>query len=289
MAYVYLNGEIVGRQQAAVSPFDRGFLYGDGFFETTRIIAGAPLLLARHLERLACSCRQTGFGVVPDPAELKRAVRAVIEANGVTEGYLRISISRGLHEGRLTELESRRATVLVEGRPMDLPPLGATPPMTLARSRYRRNEDSPVVRHKTLSYQGNLLALAEGRRGGADEVFFLNARDELTEGAITNLFFIHEGTVHTPDVACGLLPGITRQVVLELCRALPVPVEVGRYCLADLMDADEVFCTNSLRGVVPVREVLDCPSLELGAETTSQLRLAYAEFAARSPGEEAPD
>ncbi|MHC4165268.1 MAG: aminotransferase class IV, partial [Planctomycetota bacterium] len=88
--FVYLNGRIFQRGEAAVSPFDRGFLYGDGFFETTRVVGGRPLLIRRHLERLACSCRETHFGAPPDPGELASGVERLIEANGVETGYLRI-------------------------------------------------------------------------------------------------------------------------------------------------------------------------------------------------------
>jgi len=162
---------------------------------------------------------------------------------------------------------------------MRLAPLGEPPSFVLARSPYRRNEHSAVVRHKSLSYQGNVLALAEGRRRGADEVFFLNSRGHLAECAITNLFFVARGIVCTPDVECGLLPGITRQVVLEICEDRGLPAEVGVYEERDLRAADEVFCTNSLRGVVAVEKILDYPGRRPGVhDVTARLQRAYAEL-----------
>ncbi|MFO8006372.1 MAG: aminotransferase class IV [Candidatus Brocadiia bacterium] len=278
MDNVYLNGRLVPREQARISPFDRGFLYGDGFFETTRICAGAPLFLERHLERLANSCRETGFGGGPDAAALAIGVKELIRANEVEEGYLRMTVSRGRHQGRLTELETTEPTVLAEARPMELPPLDAAPPpITLARADHRRNEASPVVRHKSLSYQGNVLALADGRRRGADEVYFLNSRGDLAEGAISNLFFVRDGTLCTPAVECGLLPGITRAVLLGLCAEEGIPLETGHYSEADLLTADEAFCTNSLRGMMPVASILGPPDTEFTpGETTAVLRTAYA-------------
>lgn len=274
---VYLNGRIVDRDDARVSAFDRGFLYGDGFFETTRIVAGKPVFLDRHLDRLASSCRQTGFDSAIDVDELAHGIAELAEANGVGEGYLRITVSRGLHRGRLGVLATEAPTVFAEARPMDLPPLDASSPLVLARSPYRRTEHSPVVRHKSLSYQFNVLALAEGRQRGADEVFFLNSRDQLTEGAITNLFFVKDGTVFTADVACGLLPGITRQVVLEICRDRGIPSEVGTYVEQHLRGADEVFCTNSLRGIMPVEKILDYPEKMLSTHAlTRRLQREYA-------------
>ncbi len=280
---VYLNGRLVPREEARVSPFDRGFLYGDGFFETTRISAGVALLLERHLERLANSCHETGFGAGPDVPALAAGVEELIRTNDVEEGYLRITVSRGRHQGRLTDLEAAEPTTFAEARAMELPPLEAlTPPIVLAPAAHRRNEASPIVRHKSLSYQDNILALAEGHRQGADEVYFLNSRGELTEGAISNLFLVRDGTLRTPEVECGLLPGITRAVLLELCTDEGIPVETGRYGEEDLLSAEEVFCTNSLRGVMPVGRVLGPPDSEFSpGNATARLRAAYAALVRR--------
>jgi branched-subunit amino acid aminotransferase/4-amino-4-deoxychorismate lyase len=279
--FVYLNGNVIGRDEARVSPFDRGFLYGDGFFETTRIVAGAPLLLDRHLRRLRDSCCAAGFGDGPDTADLAAGVDAVTAANAISEGYLRITVTRGEHTGRLAELRATEPTVFAEARPMDLPPLDRVPPIRLLRSRYSRNEDSPIVRHKSLSYQGNVLALAEARQAGADEVYFLDSHGRLTEGATTNLFLVRQGIACTPEVECALLPGVTREVVLELCRANDIPAETGRYSEDDLLEADEVFCTNGLRGIIPVSALIDHPEVTLSQRTiTGRLQDLYAAFVA---------
>jgi branched-subunit amino acid aminotransferase/4-amino-4-deoxychorismate lyase len=274
---VYLNGELLPRQAARISPFDRGFLYGDGFFETTRIEAGVPVFLDRHLRRMAASCAETGFGGALDVESIADGVRALVAANGVQAGYLRVTVSRGAYAGSLVALESEAPTIFAEARPMALPPLDAPAPVALIRSAYRRDERSPVVRHKSLSYQLNVLALAEGRKAGADEVYFLNAAGHLAEGAVTNLFFVHGGAVFTPDVACGLLPGVTRQVVLEVCAEEGVPAETGCYSEPELLAADEAFCTNSLRGVVGVRAILGSPGVvPPGGPVLARLQGAYA-------------
>ncbi len=278
--FVNVNGRTVRRSEATVNPFDRGLLYGDGLFETTRIIDGGALFIERHLDRLAASCAELGFGVALDTAGIATGVAATTEANGVEEGYLRITVTRGPYTGALTALECEEPTVLIEARAMDLAPLDAVPPITLARSPHARNEQSPIVRHKSTSYQLNALALAEGRGRGADEVYFLNSRGELTEGAISNLFWVKGGAVFTADVECGLLPGITRQVALELCAELAIPAEVGAYREPALLEADEVFCTNSLRGLMPVSRVLGPAQPTLHAfPLTERLRSAYCALA----------
>ncbi len=274
---VYLNGDLVPREAARISPFDRGFLYGDGFFETTRIEGGVAIFLDRHLRRIAASCAETGFGADLDTAAIGEGVRALIAANGVSMGYLRITVSRGVHAGALTRLQADAPTVFAEARPMELPPLDGPAPITITRSPYRRDEHSPIVRHKSLSYQLNVLALAEGRAAGADEVYFLNGAGELAEGAITNLFWVRGGVVSTPHVACGLLPGVTREVVLELCVEQGIPSEVGRYAEADLLGAEDVFCTNSLRGLVGVSRILGDPQVAPpGGPVLARLQTAYA-------------
>jgi len=275
--YAYINGSFVPREEAVISPLDRGYLYGDGFFETARIVAKRPFRLNRHIKRLNDSCLETGWGHAFRADEIEGVVTQLIARNEVTEGYLRITASRGLHLGTLTVLEASDPTLFIEVRAMDLPSLDGPPPFVLARASFRRDPTSPLVHHKSLSYQANLLALAEGRVRDADEVYFLNSRGELTEGAITNLFFVRDGAVHTPDVRCGLLPGITREAVMELCQKAAVACKTGVYKEEDMYAADEVFCTNSLRCVIPVKAILETPHKKLDEHTvTHKLQELYA-------------
>jgi len=283
--WAWLNGEIVRRAEASVSPFDRGFLYGDGFFETLRAFGGAAFLLREHIDRLNASCRETGWRWCLDAGEAADAVSGLLARNGMADAYLRITVSRGSASVPLTELQCAEPTVLIEVRDVPLPPLDAPPNIALAGSPYRRNERSPVVRHKSLSYQFNLMALAEGRGRGADEVFFLNPSGCLTEGAISNLFFVRDGALYTPAVECGLLPGVTRAAVIDLARNDGLEVSCGRYFEDDLRRAEEIFCTNSLRGIMGVERIVDYP--ELGScpgPTTARLQALYAEQVRRACG-----
>jgi len=244
---VYLNGCVVPRSEARISVSDRGFLYGDGFFETMRIVGGRPFRLEAHLERMRQSCLAAGWGGAPDDREIREAVEALVRANGVREGYLRITVSRGEHRGALTDLEAREPTVLVDAHAMELPPLESPPPFTLAR-----------------------------------EVYFVNTRGLLAEGAISNLFLVWDGVVGTPDVRCGLLPGITREAVREICADAGIPLETGEYPEGELGTADEVFCTNSLRGIVAVERIVDTPPRDFTAHPlTARLQGLYAALVRR--------
>jgi branched-subunit amino acid aminotransferase/4-amino-4-deoxychorismate lyase len=280
-SYVLLGRDLVGRSDAAVSAFDRGFLYGDGFFETTRVMDGVALFLDRHLDRLVRSCKEAGFQYQPDAAVLAEDLRDLIAANSLADGYMRLTVTRGRHDGSLTQA-SGPLTVFAEARAADLPPLDATPPITVAISPYRLNEDSALAGHKSISYQANLLALAEARTSGADDALFLNSNDDLCECTISNLFLVVDGHVLTPAESCGPLPGITRAAVLGLCAGLGLRAEEGRYEVEDLQAAAEVFCTNSLRGIMPVAEVVGiCIALPAPGPVTTALQTAYAAEAAR--------
>ena len=279
---VYLNGEILDREQARISPSDRGFLHGNGFFETLRIGPKGLFRLGAHLDRLSEACRCCGWEWVPSADRIGDAVGHLIRDNRVELGYLRITVSAGPSEGSLDDLTVREPTVYIDAHAMELPPLDKAPPLALCRAEHRINETSPLVNHKATAYHENVLALARGRARGADEVYFLNFRDELTEGAFTNLFFVSNGVVRTPEEACGLLPGITREALLEICGQEDVPVEVGRFKENALRAADEIFCTNSLRGVVPVEQVMgQAQKLPAPGPLTRRLQENYGRLVGR--------
>lgn len=160
---------------------------------------------------------------------------------------------------------------------MDLPALDATSPITVARARWHPSTDAPTARHKSLSYQANLLSLAEVRSAGADEAYFVNCEGNLCEGAISNLFFVSRGVVHTPCVECALLPGVTRRIALDICRDAALACEEGFYPEAALADAEEVFCTNSLRGIMPVGAIAGLGrGFQSPGPVCARIRAAYA-------------
>jgi branched-subunit amino acid aminotransferase/4-amino-4-deoxychorismate lyase len=271
---VYLNGRILSSDGGRISPLDRGLLYGDGFFETVRIEGGAPQRIERHLERLKASCCTAGFGDCVEFAAMKNGAEELIAANGVRRGRLRITLTRGVLPGVGTG-PAESPTVLMQAGQMDLPPLGEAEPIVLAVSPWRTNERSPIVALKRIGYQANLLALAEARDRGADEALMLNSVGQIAEGCISNIFLVQGGRVLTPALDCGLLPGIMRSIVLEACRAEGIQAEEGAYTIDSLQAADEIFCTNALRGIMPVKRVLIDPEWERAARpVTAQLQRA---------------
>jgi branched-subunit amino acid aminotransferase/4-amino-4-deoxychorismate lyase len=273
---VYLNGQILAADNARISPMDRGFLCGDGFFETARVWKGRVFRLGWHLDRLDRALRDASFGDAVNLHEVADAAETVVDANGVTDGRLRITVSRGVVPG-LDVGPPPDPTVFIQAHDMDLEPPGQCRPIVLALSESRVCNGSRTARLKSISYQANLLALAAGRRRGAQEVLLQNADGHLAEGALSNIFFVREGKLYTPHADCGLLPGVAREAVFQLCKDLSILVRRGYYGPEDLWGAGEVFCTNSLRGIMPVGRIIERPSMTLNKHPlTDRLQAAYA-------------
>ena len=241
---VWLDGAVHEGPAARVSVFDHALLTGDGVFETLRVYRGVPFAVRRHLDRLSRSA--TGMGLpVPDPSVLRAAMDEVVAANQLSEGRLRITVTGG--PGPLgSDRGGDGPTVIVVGGPMP-----AWPPTTdVVVVPWPRNERGALVGLKTVSYGENVVALAHARRLGAGEAVFGNLAGNLCEGTGTNVFVGVGGRLLTPPLSSGCLPGVTRDLLLEL-----LPVAEEDLPLAALAGVDEAFVTSSTREVQPVRAV----------------------------------
>jgi len=278
---VYVNGEVVPREDARVSPFDRGFLYGDGLFETIRAYAGVPFMLDAHLHRMGASAAALGIPM-PERAELGEAVTRLIELNQIGDAYVRITVTRGPHTGALAPAEPAEPTVLVEARKLhpyapELYENGAT----VVVSSLRHDSDSPLRRHKTTNYLLSILAKREARERGADEALLLDAAGHVAEGATSNIFCVRrhggrDSTLLTPPLDMNILPGITRATVLDLAREAGIETGETRLTLDDFCSADEIFLTNSLMEIMPVRCIDQRATYAIGGKVTSVAAEAYS-------------
>ena len=270
---VWLNGEFVTRETATVSAFDRSFLYGDGLFETIRAYGAVPFKLAEHLGRLGASAEALG---IVAPHGLADAVAGLIEKNGLSDAYVRITVSRGIHAGALASDEPVAPTALIEAKPLhpypaELYERGAT----LTVSSLSHDSASPLRRHKTTSYLASILAKREAKERGADEALLLDPAGDVAEGATSNVFCVRGGELLTPPLDLNILPGITRAAVIGLAREAGVTVREERFGLAALASANEVFLTNSLMEVMPVRFVDDHAFSPAPGPVTQSLAAAY--------------
>lgn len=241
---IWLDGALRDPDTARVSVFDHGLTVGDGIFETVKTIDGEAFALTRHLDRLTRSARGLGL---PDPdlAEVRDACAAVIEANPMPLGRLRIT-----YTGGLSPLGSDRGT---DG-PTLLVALGEATPRPESTSvitvPWTRNERGALTGLKTTSYAENVVALARARQEAATEALFRNTTGRLCEGTGSNVFVVLDGELHTPPLSSGCLAGITRALVAEWtgARETDLPGDV-------LERAEEIFLTSTLRDVQAVRRV----------------------------------
>jgi len=253
---MYVAGRFVPTREAAVSATDAGLLLGAGLFETLRTYGGRPFRLGRHLARLRQSGQTFRIFVGEPDDRIAEIITRLLSANELADARVRITATRGPLEAEVDDDEAPRATLLVAAGPMTPYPAeyyerGAT----VVISDIRINETDPTVYHKTTGYARNLLALRDAHNARATEALFFNTCNRLAEGAVSNVFLVKNGRLLTPPVEEGLLAGITRATVLELAAAISVPAEQRPLAVNDLLGADEVFLTNSIMELMPVRQV----------------------------------
>ena len=251
---VYLNGKLIPRSQTRISALDYGFLYGYGLFETMRAYGGRVFRLDSHLNRLAQSARVLGISI--EVLELKSAVMDTIQANKLSEARIRITVSIG--EGEMTpDLSTcNRPTVLILAENYQpYPGRVYRKGFRAVVSVIRRNSQSPLSLLKSTSYLESILARQEARAAGVDEALCLNEKGFLAEGSMSNIFLVADGILKTPGCESGVLPGITRQTVLELAPKLGIDTLECDIRLDELFQAREAFFTSSLIEVMPLTEI----------------------------------
>lgn len=271
---IFLDGLIVPEAEAVVSVYDHGFLYGDGIYETMRSYDGVVFMLSRHIKRLQRSAHLIRLEA-PEKERLTDAVYETLEANNLSDAYIRITLSRGKGPIGLDPGLCGKHTLVVIAEPFrEYPALCYERGVHLIFAKTRRNLAEAVdPKIKSLNFLNNILAKMEAKERGAYEAVMLNAAGFLTEGTVCNIFFVRHGILYTPSVAAGILDGITRELVIGLARKNGIKVEEGTFYPEDLLGASEVFFTNTTAEVMPVARVED-REFEVG-EITRVLRSLY--------------
>ena len=257
--WVYLNDRFVRKEHARVSVFDHGFLYGDGVYETLRVYQGRGFLFERHLARLRRSCELIDLELPIQDEAWMAIIGELLDRNGLRNAGLRVTVSRGEGEMGIDPRLCARPTVVAMAKPiMMYTDQQREQGMSLHLSSVRRNPElaqSPQI--KSLSFLNNILAKQEAVQVGADDALMLNMDGYLAECTTSNIFFVKNQRLHTPAVECGILPGITREVIVELAKERGVGVEEGQYTMEQLLQADECFITNTGLEVMPVIKIGD--------------------------------
>jgi branched-chain amino acid aminotransferase len=259
---VSLDGALLTPEEAKVSVYDRGFLYGDAVFEVLRTYGGRPFALDEHLARLRRSAERVFIVLPVGEAVLGREVEAAVGAarrDAGGEAYVRIVVTRGSGPLSLDPDTASRPLRVILVEPVAPPPREAYArgiAVALVATR-RAADDTAASGAKVTNYLANLLAVREARARGAVEALIVDARGHVVEGASSNVFVVHAGRIATPPESAGILAGITRAHVLRAARELGVPVDERELSRADLTGADEVFVTSSIRELLSVVRVDD--------------------------------
>ena len=293
---LWVNDGLVPAGRGRLDPRDRGFTLGDGLFETMRAGGGGVPWVDRHLVRLRDGAASIGLPLPWTDGELTDAVVRTLAANGLADGVVRLTVSRGTpaRRGLLPEDDAKPFLVV------HAEPFAGYPPTLYARglraitSQTRRNERSPLAGLKTLNYLDNVLARREAAAHGADEALLRNTRGYLACASAANLFLVHGRTLVTPSIRSGALPGTTRAFVLsELTPRLGLGAVERMVRAGELFAADEAFLTNALIGVLPLTVVDGRPvgsgqpgpvTTELGAALSESWSLLVSRGAAE-PGQ----
>ena len=255
---VYINGSLAPASEAKISPLEYGYLYGFGLFETFRVYNGKIFKLEAHLSRLTRGMKTLGMPSLS--VDLKRAVTDTLNANKLTDARVRITVSAGEGNAAGEPASCKNPTVLITAREYRPPEKGVYEKGFKAIiSSIRSNSESPLANLKTTCRLGNLLAKEEAKKKGADDAVFLNEHDLVAEATTSNIFIFSEGVLLTPAVQTGILPGVTREVVMKLALKIGIDTREQDIWLDNLLEAEEAFLTNSLFEVMPLVRVVKYP------------------------------
>jgi branched-chain amino acid aminotransferase len=269
---IWVGGGLRDADEATVSVMDHGLTVGDGVFETLKASGGTAFAMDRHLRRLARSARGLGLPE-PDLDEVRHACEAVLTANPVPCGRLRVTYTGGPSPLGSDRGDAGATLVVALGEAAERPDTTAviTVPWT-------RNENGALAGLKSTSYGENVIALARAHQQGASEALFANTKGRLCEGTGSNVFVVIDGRLLTPPLASGCLAGITRELVVEWAGAQEADLP-----LESLREADEIFLTSSLRDVQAVRRVDDRELPGAPGPVTAKAARVFAERSSADP------
>lgn len=255
--WIYLNGEYVTKEDAKVSVYDHGFLYGDGIFEGIRIYNGNIFKCKEHLDRLYDSAKSIMLEIPITIEEMEQVLVESIRRNELRDGYIRLVVSRGPGDLGLDPRRSPRANVIVIVEQLSIYPEEAYlyGLKTVSVSTRRNVPDALNPKIKSLNYLNNVLVKIQANLAGAGEAIMMNSQGYVTEGSGDNIFIIKNGIISTPPCYLGALEGITRNAIIEIAKKDGIPVKEEPFTLHDVYVADEVFLTGTAAEVIAVREV----------------------------------
>ena len=250
---IFLNDSLVDVEQAHIPPTDSGFLYGAGLFETMRSRNGVVFRLGDHLDRLFQSAAKLSINHNFDRSYLSEAVDSVLQANGLTEARIRLTLTNG----PIAEtIEQTKPTLLITAGALQLyPPEYYQTGVMVVLCPFRQNTSDPICGHKTTNYYPRLLALTLARQKEATESLWFTTDNRLAEGCVSNVFLVKDNVLATPTLGTPVLPGVARRAVCRMAQDEAIDLVEKDLFISDVLEADEVFLTNVVMEVLPVGRV----------------------------------
>lgn len=254
---IYCNGAYVPEDEAKVSVFDHGFLYGDGIFEGIRAYHGRVFKLAEHLKRLYESAKSIQLNIGISKDEMQEIVLETLRKNDLKDAYIRLVVSRGKGDLGLDPIKCPRAAIFCIAAQIKIfePSMYEHGLEVKTVAIRRNNPDSLSPRIKSLNYLNNILAKLEANQAGVVEGIMLNQEGYVAEGTSDNIFIVREGVLITPPLSAGILEGITRDSVLQLAKKLGIETREELFTRHDLYTSDECFLTGTAAELIPVIKV----------------------------------
>ncbi len=257
MSYaIFLNDKIIKETEGLLSAMDRGFLYGDGLFETLRTYRRKPFCLEDHVGRLSRSSKYFDIPFHHTFQQIGHIIEQLITQNGLKDAYIRMTLSRGSTSHGLIPHHPCDPTFVVHAKPLTpYPPAWHITGLSLTTSSFRRSDTCPISGHKTLNFLTNYLIKKEAVDHGYHDAIILNTNNQVTECAVSNVFIVEKNAVITPALKTNILPGITRKIILRLCKESGISVSEEAFGMERVLAAEEIFVTNSLMEVMPVSKI----------------------------------
>lgn len=258
MSYVFLNGNFVESDEASISVFDQGLLYGDGIFESFRSIERCLYQFPQHFKRLMQSAEALCYPITFTLSDLEAVLLELRQKNSLNNAYFRVTVTRGRGQiGLQNAMENELTCLIIAKEFQGVEDSFYASGVDLKVAQTRRNAPEAInPKIKSISNLNSLLGKLEAKASGAFEVIMLNNKSQICEGAASNIFWTRDHCVFTPDASTGLLEGVTRSTIMRLCEEkMNLRVIPGEYKLQDLMFSDEVFITSTSLEVMPVVKV----------------------------------
>ncbi|MFC5714481.1 aminodeoxychorismate lyase [Thalassorhabdus alkalitolerans] len=272
--YIHINGKIMKAGEARLSPFEHGFMYGLGLFETFRVYENHPFLLDDHFRRLEEGLAMMNIRWTYERSSVEEEINLLLNANNLQNAYVRYNISAGEQDLGLTTSQYHNPTKIIYMKPLTPPVSSLTKKGVILST--SRNTPEADIRLKSHHYFNSILGKRELGDHPDEEGIFLTREGYIAEGVVSNIFWLKQGTLYTPSVDTGILNGITRQFVMTLARKLGYYIRTGRFSLDHLLSADAAFVTNSIQEIVPLSEIDERKFKK--SEDITRLKAHYASF-----------